>query len=177
MKSKNYASKEWSDLEQPPTLSENKRWFGVHRGIRFEINNFKGFSGFKESWTHYIYISIDDQIPDKFKEKFWLKPEYFKTSEQGREHLSYPYYESIIRDLEFHGGCTWYSKESCEDDKSRVIKIGCDYQHLWDEGHDYNLHSVYLEVKETIESLWTRVGKIKIRSSGDGKYRYLEEFE
>lgn len=75
-----------------------------------------------------------------------------------------------------HGGCTWYSKESTVDDKKRLVKFGCDYSHLWDEGKTYTLESVYSDVKNSINSLLELVGKIKIRSWGDEKYRFIEEF-
>lgn len=173
----NYALMKYAQLEKAPALWSKDIYTGIYRGVCFEITNYSREPNTeKDKWCHYIRINIDQQLPDEFKERFWLKPLYDSViSEEKRLH--YNYSESIISNLEWHGGCTYYNKESGPDDIDRVVKIGCDYQHYWDEGHDYDLDFVYQQVKMTIASLWTLVGKLKIRSWGDGKYRYLEEFE
>lgn len=176
---KNYADKRWMVFDSFPEKKDNvSTWYGVYRGVNFEIKNFSfGPIDPKIRWTHYLNIPIDDQFEKEWADKFWLKPRYYKMGSE-REHLAYDYEDSPVGQLTWHGGCTWYSKESSEDDKVRRIKIGCDYQHYWDEGKTYSLDSVYQEVKETIDSLWTLLdGKIKVRSRGDGKFRYIEEFE
>lgn len=174
MSNEDYSNIKYMEYESGPALKDTKRYFGKYRGINYEINNFH--IGTMPSWTHYIILHIDDQLSEKSREKFWLTPRYTSFSEGGVEHLSYDYWDSIIADIEFHGGCTWYSKESSVDAKRRSVKIGCDYQHIWDEGMQYDLDYVYNEVKKTIDSLIELVGPIKIRSFGDGKYRYHEEF-
>lgn len=178
LKKENYALKRYAEVEQLPQNKARTQWFGIYRGVRFQIDRFK----FREEdrdykWTHYILLNIDEQLPPEFVEKFWLAPQYTDNFDKSRKRLHYDYYDSIISNLEFHGGCTWYSKEGGADEPHRVVKIGCDYQHLWDEGQRYDLDDVYRETKRTIDSLWMLVGKVKVRSFGDGKYRYLEEFE
>lgn len=174
-----YASIKYAEKDSPPKLRPNDRYFGTYQGIRFEISKRPGFgSAFDNefNWCHYIYLHIDEQIPEKFRKNFWLKPRRYRLSPTSREMTSYDYNKGLIGNITFHGGCTWYSKETCIDNRSRVVKIGCDYQHYWDEGQRYTLESVYSEVKETIDSLIKLIGPVKIRSGGDGHWRYIEEF-
>lgn len=160
-------------------MKERKVWNGRYRGISFEIQNWKRdsslgfFRGNEDQWTHYIFVNIDKQLDEPTREKFWLEPQRTRYSEGGREHITYDYYDSIIASLEFHGGCTWYSKERGLDGDDRCVKIGCDYQHLWDNGCDYDERSVYREVCETIDSLYSVLnGKIKSWSFRDGNFYY-----
>ncbi len=170
----NYALKKWAALESPPQLQERKVWTGIYRGVAFEIQNFS--LGFKEmqAWTHYLLIPLDDQLSPENADKLWLPPRYNKLPVSKREYLVYDYEGTGI---EFHGGCTFYEKTSGVDDKRRHIKIGCDYQHLWDEGQQYSVESVYREVKESIDSFIELYGPVKVRSTGDGKWRFIEDFE
>ena len=126
--------------------------------------------GHSKVWTHYIYINIDKEIKEKeIAESFWLKPEKCRIS---KKRIRYDYFDKPISDLEFHGGCTFYSKESGVDGADRVVKIGCDYQHLWDKDQDYDLAYVTKEVRNTIDSLH-RIATILKWCSWCGQY--LEE--
>lgn len=178
MITENYKLKRWAQITEPPTEKTKRIWFGVYRGVRYEINWFK-FSptDHEDRWTHYIWLPIDQQLEPEMAEKFWLTPVERKMS-SGKSYTSYDYYDSIVGNLEFHGGCTWYSKESGPDDPHRMVKIGCDYQHLWDMDQKYDVAYVQSEAQKTIDSLYEVCGgKIKIRSWGDGVYRYEHEFE
>jgi len=180
--SDNYAHKRYAELEQEPKENERRVWRGFYRGVRFEINNFKmgddKYVPIKDCWTHYLIISLDEQLPKEWADKFWLEPKYMRFRENGPEHLTYDYFDSVVASLDWHGGCTFYEKLGGPDTKERIVKMGCDYQHLWDEGREYSLAYVHGKVKKTIDSLYELVGgKVKIRSLGDGKYRYWEEFE
>lgn len=173
-----YSLLKYAKVDQPPKESKSVIYYGIFRGVNFEIKNMKeAMNDFEEQWTYYIYINIDDQLSDEFKEKFWLPPRYHKFSEHGTEHCAYDYYATVVGNLDFHGGCTWYSKETNVDEKSRRVKIGCDYQHLWDVGNSYSVESVHRDVKRTIDSLYEIVGDVKIWSWGDGKYRFLNEYK
>lgn len=145
--------------------------------MRFEINWFKfGPQDKEDRWTHYVLMDIDGQVPDeRLREKLWL-PDEVAERISGRKYIWHDY-SDLCRELDFHGGITWYSKES-EPPEARVIRIGCDYQHYLDIGKVYSLEYVYAQVKESVDSLIRFCGgRVKIRSIGDGKYRYLEEFE
>jgi len=104
-------------------------------------------------WSHYIYINIDQQIPNKeLADSFWLKPEM--NNGYSKSWVVYNYFVYPIDQLIFHGGCTHYSKISNIDALYRVVKIGCDYQHLWDKDRYYNLDYIINQCKYTIDSLW-----------------------
>lgn len=176
MRDENYKLKKYAESDSPPKLSDRKIYTGVYRGIRFEINNFNfGPIDTESRWTHYIYIALDQQLEKELADKFWLEGTLI---DGGNKYLRHDYYGSVIDNLEFHGGCTYYSKEAGFEGEPRVVKIGCDYQHLWDQDKQYDLSYIYAEVIQTIDSLYRLANnKIKIRSWGDGQYRYLEEFE
>lgn len=134
------------------TKSETEIWKGTYRGVDFEINHFRVIPNSieptnKNCWTHYIYLHLY-RIPERYNPaSFWLK-----GKKHGR-HIIYEYNKHpIISRLEWHGGCTWYSKESGFDGAQKVIKIGCDYQHLWDKNQYYDLEYVKSEVEKTINS-------------------------
>lgn len=153
---------------------KTKVWTGTHKGVAFEINNFKidetKYSDEKDCWTHYIIIYLN-RIPEKYKpNSFWLR------GKRNRGYIFYDYHKhSIIGRIEFHGGCTWYSKERGFDGTEKVIKIGCDYQHLWDEGKQYDLEYVKKEVKETIDSFLNYIPDYKYWCCGNGNLYDLKE--
>jgi len=129
---------------------ESTSFRGTYRDVNYLIKRFESFAHTNSTygWTHYIIINLDKHIKDKtIADSFWLNPYY-----DDKNRVSYKYYNSIISEIEFHGGCTWYSKESSPDEKTRVIKIGCDYQHSWDDGNEYTLSYVENEVQRTIDS-------------------------
>ena len=157
-------------------LTERIIYSGEYRNIHFEINKFKSLDfnrerGHSNCWAHYIYINLDKHIPDeKLANSFWLEPiKYGKR-------ISHNYYVYPINELVFHCGCTWYSKESGFEGDNRIVKIGCDYQHLWDDGHDYNLEYVVNEAKNTIDSLW-ELTQIKKWCFHCGEYDLEENFQ
>jgi len=148
---------------------EKKTYSGEYKNITFSIDRFEPFicTGNDYSWTHYIYINLDNQIKDKkIADKLWLNPKY---DDKNRVSYNY-YYDSIINNIVFHGGCTWYSKESSVDDKYRVIKIGCDYQHSWDDNKNYCLEYIKEQVMETIDSFIENVSPVLKHCSGCGVY-------
>ena len=149
-------------------LRQKTVWSGTHRGITFEIQNFKtgGTPSFPEKycWTFYLFLNMK-QIPDNMRDAFWLAP---KSDDKGR--ISYDYYESIISDLDWHCGITWYSKISGLDGDTEIVKIGCDYQHYWDEGRNYDVEYVRREAVQCIESLFSKVPDMKVWCRGCGAY-------
>jgi len=164
-----YLDMKWACYNQEPELKQCKKWFGIYKGVAFEINNFE--LGERDAWTHYIVLNIDKQLTKEWVDKFWLK------GELRDNRIIYDYYIEPINSLEFHGGCTWYSKDAGFDGEPRVVKIGCDYQHYWDEGGTYDVDYVYSQVKKTIDSLYELVGDVKFWNMGDGVYRSISEYK
>lgn len=152
-------------------------WTGQHMGVSFEINHWvsKGFSfqpEEKHNWTHYIYLWVD-RIPESHNPlSFWIKGK----KHENYSHISYDYYgHSVINSIEFHGGITWYSKEAGFDGAKKIIKIGCDYQHAWDDGQEYDIDYVLSEVQKTIESFRLLVPDYKYWCTGNGKLYDLKD--
>ena len=89
--------------------------------------------------------------------------------------IIYDYYaEPLINEIDWHCGCTWYSKHGM-DGSPRIIQIGCDYQHYWDEGHMYNLDTVKYDVKNTIIKFLDHVPGYKYWCCGNGKLYDLKD--
>lgn len=148
---------------------KTKIWTGEYKGVGFEINNFKIAPNSiepteQDCWTYYLYIHLK-RIPKKNNpDSFWLKGIH-----RGG-HVAYDYYKNdIINDIELSGGCTWYSKESGFDGANRVIKIGCDYQHSWNENGTYNLDILKLDVKNSIDKFIELIPDYKYWCCGNGK--------
>ena len=119
---------------------------GVYKGVSYNICH--PFSHYK--WTYYIYLRLDLFQDKELAESLWLTAE---KPDERFETKFYRYYNNkLINNLWFHGGCTWYSKEYDSND-NRVIKIGCDYSHLWDEGRHYTIDGVLEAAKATIDDL------------------------
>jgi len=129
-------------------MKKNTTWKDRYRGIDFSVSNWQ-LESTGDCWAYYIFLVLD-QLPEDVRERFWLEPE---PTEWKSMPIRYDYYsEPLISELDWHGGCTWYSKEGFEGNR-RVVKIGCDYQHYWDEGRHYNLDFVADEARHTIDTL------------------------
>ncbi len=138
-------------------------WNDEYKGIGYEVQKFKLSE--KDAWTFYLYIPLDS-IPENIRERFWLPPK--KLDNSNRIYYSY-YDEPLISDIEWHCGCTWYEKLGM-DGEPRGIRIGCDYQHYWDEGHFYNIEIVSMEARKAIDSLFELVPNMLKRCQWDGRY-------
>jgi len=122
-------------------------WNGQYKDIPFEINKFN--IGNRDAWTFYL-IFREPQFDGDFFESIWLEPKPFTTI---KKRTYYDYNSSILGNLNWHGECTWYSKEGGLDGESRRVKAGCDYSHLFDENHIYDVDYVQYEVEKCIDSL------------------------
>jgi len=141
-------------------------WNGKYDGVNFEIQNFK--IGERPSWTFYFYLYLN-RIPDKkLSNSFWLKPKKYKS--QFSERIYYDYNSHpIISEIEWHCGCTWYSKEAGFDGEGKAIKIGCDYGHLYDEEMVYRIEDIQRDAIEAIKSFRKLLPDYKYWCWGNGK--------
>ena len=158
-------------------LKENKtrKWTGIYKGVNFEINNFQTppnkFEPIgKDYWTYYLYLFLDRIPKENNPDSFWLKG----LKDKGRIYYDYFRHE-IMADLNWHGGISWYSKERGFDGSVKIIKIGCDYSHIWDEGRLYNINQVELDCKKTILRFLEKVPNYKYRCDGNGKLYGINE--
>lgn len=145
-------------------MKEKTTWNGTYRGINFEIQNFDLHKE-KDAWCYYIYIHLDRVADKDIAESFWLAPQ--KDKRWKRTHYSYMS-NPILSDLDWHHGITYYSKVSGFDGTNRVIKVGCDYQHYWDEGHYKSEEFLEQDAKATIDTLLQKVDMF-MYCSGNGK--------
>ena len=140
---------------------------GSYRGIGWSGHRIKASDSMKEisrrnyDWTHYIHVCLD-QLPVERREELWLPAEVKERSVSGRKYITYDYYKGVVGDIEFHGGCTFYEKKGGLDNAPRWVKIGCDYQHIWDDGYYYNETDVEREAKESIDSLHSLIPNIGV---------------
>ena len=133
------------------------KYTGYYKDVFFEINQIFRPSLKRPSlkidsyidnfyWTYYIFIDID-KIPKKYNpNSFWLPLE---TYEYG-----------TLNNIYFYSGITFYSKVSgLEEGQKKIIKVGCDFNHLWDleRGYAYSYEDIYSHVTKTIHSLFDQI--------------------
>lgn len=137
---------------------------GSYDGISFQIKNWKDYEG-EDRWTYYLFLVIE-AIPDESRPKsFVLRKKYSELGGKRRSYYNY-YDHPIIGNIDFHGGCTWYSKEA----ENKIIKVGCDYSHLWDEDKCYTIDDIVSDVKKSIQSFRELVPNYKYRCITIGGY-------
>lgn len=126
-------------------MKKKEIWWDSYRGIRFEVNKFEGMEKL-DSWTFYLHLAVE-QFPEEMRAK--VKPFFYYTAfgtpiESPRENP--------LENLDWHGGLTWISEE--RQRPFNGIKVGCDYQHLWDQGQIYSVDEVARDAKKCIDSLF-----------------------
>lgn len=136
-----------------------KKW-GEHMDVRYEISNhgrnkrhYRGDEVIEEAgpgtWCYYVAVEEGMLDPADF-EKFWLQP----CAERRRpDQPSYDYMSAAFACVHWHGGITYYEKRGGLDGAQRIVKMGCDFAHYWDDGRDYDFASVEFEAKKTIDEL------------------------
>ena len=129
-------------------------WSGTYHGVAFEIVNWKFDSEMHDfpsgNWNIYLYL-LESKCVDFTK--LWLEPKYFRFTPTSPERLSYDYCASPLGEVNFHGGITFYSKETV-DERDRVIKIGCDFMHYGDESRHWSQDELADHAELAIVSLY-----------------------
>ncbi len=129
-------------------------WSGIHRGIPYEIahwglgtmNNGKG------AWN--AYIILHEMRVENF-EVLWKPNTRQKWTPTSRERLAVDYMDGPLHSAPWHCGITYWSSDNDAFPGHRHMKIGCDYNHLWDEeaGHFEDLDQVLRELLAVIDYL------------------------
>lgn len=126
-------------------MHESSYWNTHHRGVPYKIQRWN--HGFGDIWNYYIYIDLS-KIEDKdIANKLWIRGRKNKFS--GRIKLFDYDKAPVINDIHMHGGVTWYKKMYNLND-SKVVEIGCDYNHLDDEGITYDVRDIREDVEHSI---------------------------
>jgi hypothetical protein len=165
-----------------PNLEQYRKgstvWRGEHRGISYTLNH-HGVSDYNRqgTWCYYLHLREDQFAnPDDFA-LFNKEPE-IREMGNGSYFETHDYYS--IPDLEFYGGVTWYSKDTFLDKRSKeyltALKIGCDYNHLWDQEQGYwqGYEDVERDAKRTIDNLLARF-PMKERCAYSGRYAEADQ--
>jgi hypothetical protein len=131
---------------------DRELWRGVHRGVSYEVSRhwrsaFSG-EGRQPIFCFYLYLCVE-QFPVEMEKELWRER---KFTDYGTPLFDgYP-----LEDLDWHCGVTFYSKEGGPDGPFRGIKVGCDYDHFWDDGCVYTPSMVARDARNCIDSLWER---------------------
>ena len=144
---------------------EKTEWHGEYKGVSFEIQRYPAFDHMrprKFSWTFYLYIHIDRIPEENTPDSFWLNP----RKEGDRTYYDYCGH-GVLSSVSWHGGMTWYSKESGLDGTPKVIKAGCDYQHYGDDW-ELSLDELKGDVIEAIDSFRAMVPGYRYWCRWDG---------
>ena len=104
-------------------------WSGVYRHVSFEIVRRSAYDG-KDIWNYYLILP-EEQIPEALRENA----------------------ETLLSQLEWHGGMTYYVHYPQLPCQPPHIKAGCDYNHSWDEDMTFNLECLHYDVRHCIDSL------------------------
>ena len=155
-------------------LRHKDTWSGMHKGINFEIacwsyndsHSIKDTVDLRTVWNSYIILPID-MFPEESHKDLWLEPDISKYG-----YVYYNYCNDLINSVDFHGGCTYYNKTHGMDGGRKVIKIGCDYNHLRDQHMDYDIDHIHHGIKRAIESL---PSNLKHRCINNGNFYHVED--
>ena len=131
--------------------TEKTIWQGRFRGVSFEIVCWKEDNMEKPIWNYYIYIPRK-KAPKVFK-RFILKPIKYKITKTSPVRYRYDYCGSKFEEVfNMHGGITYweYIRNGIGDIVG--LKVGCDYDHLSDEGKTYALNEITADLKRSINS-------------------------
>lgn len=136
----------------------------MYRGIHWTIKNW-AYESEKDQltkWNYYINLFINRFEDKTLGKKFWPKDKKYDWGVVA-DYYSVP----IIDSCAFHGGVTAFTKYINKGPHGNRVEIGCDYQHLWDEGREYNVEELLYDVKRTIDAFHSNV-KYLIWSQRDG---------
>ncbi len=139
-----------------PKLEAQRTWRGSYRDLQFKIVSWQ-FRGLEDrypsgAWNYYVYIP-ETKVPNFAA--IWLDDEVKKLTPVSRGRVSHAYYASPLGSVDMHGGITYYQKHG-HTEGYRCVEIGCDYQHLHDDGQEYDERDVLRDAMQTIDDLYDR---------------------
>lgn len=137
------------------TMDHKDSWYAKYRGIGFEVCKWQDSQG-KDIWNYYLYI-YEKMISDSLD-----------TSDMVNNNIYHP----LAKAIEFHFGCTYANV--IESNVGKLFKLGCDYNHLWDEGCTYSVDIVMNDAIYAIDSLYENIKGIKVFNQKDGSWILAE---
>ena len=157
-------------------LRHGETWRGTHMDVAFEISH-HGVSDYQPQgvWCYYLIVS-ESQLSLKDFGKLWLEPTAHYDRSNGSKTPMYPAgswfgAQSLLDEVGFHGGITFYEKNQPVDGEQRWVKVGCDYNHLWDQEKlgAYNAEWLEMDARKSIARL-TDLLRFKLKCSYTGRY-------
>jgi hypothetical protein len=106
------------------TRTIRRKRYDEHRFLQFESTSFK--SG--ENWHNCLYLIF---IKEKFSELNY--PQLVDGFRDGEKVFNY--FCCDLANLDWHGGITYYNEKLDLETKLTTVKVGCDFQHLWDDAY------------------------------------------
>ncbi len=151
-------------------LKHKDVWNGKYRGIAYEVVRWSFENPIecltKENWNYYLYLHTS-QIPKKHLLRFDMP---VSNSKYLKGRLHYEYNDGVLSDLNWQGGITFYEKTIHPKGHTLIIQAGCDYQHSWNQGHTYDIESIAIDARATIDDLWEKAPYLKIWCYNCGKF-------
>lgn len=162
-------------------LKANSRWHSEHNNVGIELS-FHGYvppeerSGYSYghgTWCYYLILDERMFYPKDWKH-ICLK------GEKGEYGIDYNYYR--FPDIDFHGGITFYEVTKHYDHKTgkdyRIVKAGCDYNHLWDgeAGYPDYYDTVLFDAKHSVKRLLETYPNVKLRCKYSGLWDVPDMF-
>ena len=133
-------------------LPDRELYRGNHLDISIEVSRrwrrgLEGHSSLNpEVWCFYLFIAVE-----QFEAKYHADlNQPVQVSKFGSWHK--PYAE-CLQSLDWQGGMTFYECEKRSDSPFTHIKAGCDYDHIWNDGHIYSANIIMQDAKTCVESL------------------------
>jgi hypothetical protein len=105
----------------------------------------------KGIWNSYITIK-KEKFGDRFKE-FNLRPKT-QTLASGTKYVIFP---NSYKLAEMDGGITYYEKIYDQKGKLWGVKIGNDYNHIWNGGESFEL--IKSDLEKSVDSLVKELSK------------------
>lgn len=116
----------------------------TYNGVLIEVS--KHYVGDAEVWCYYLLLCAE-QFDSKYRGE--LMPPVFCT-DYGTIIQPPP---ELLMSLDWHSGITFYEITKSTKSPYTLIKAGCDFSHLWDEGMKYNEEDIMKEAKRCVDSL------------------------
>lgn len=133
---------------------DNKIWHVRHRDFYGKLSlHAEGRDYTPESkgiWNSYIFIP-ERLTPTGLFSKIWLEDKIIRLNEQSPARITHDYMScGYLTDIPLHGGLTYYAKHG-HTIGHRSVKVGCDWNHLWD------MESCFADIEEVKLDLTTAI--------------------
>lgn len=168
-------------------LTGHTEWVRSHKGVSYLVSHhghrtgeeYAGAEAHPGTWCWYLLI------PQQMYPHRWDDFAVKVVEAPGNEFVPAFFYHTepeAFSDLPFRGGITWSSNETQFDRKTgtswAMSKIGCDYNHLWDEEAYFpdTFQSVCRDAERCIDAFIERHPDRHIRSDWSGRWDSPDRF-